>query len=151
MIKIICVGKIKENFYREAIEEYKKRLSKYTDIEIIEVPDEGLSDIKTSIKKESEKIMKQVNPKDYIITMEIEGKELSSVELAKKIDDIFNINSNITFIIGGSYGLSDEIKKLSSFKLSFSKLTFPHQLFRVVLLEQIYRAFKINNNESYHK
>ena len=151
MIKIICVGKIKENFFRDAIDEYKKRLSKYTDIEIIEVPDEGLSDIKTSIKKESEKILKQINTKDYIITMEIEGKELSSLELAKKIDETFNINSNITFIIGGSYGLSDEIKKLSNFKLSFSKLTFPHQLFRVVLLEQIYRAFKINNNESYHK
>ena len=150
-IEIICVGKIKENFYREAIDEYKKRLSKYTDIEIIEVQDEGLSDIKTSIKKESEKILKQINQKDYIITMEIEGKELSSLELAKKIDDIFNVNSNITFIIGGSYGLSDEIKKISNFKLSFSKLTFPHQLFRVVLLEQIYRAFKINNNESYHK
>lgn len=151
MIKIICVGKIKESYFRDAIEEYKKRLSKYTDIEIIEVPDEGLTDIKTSLKKESEKILKQINQKDYIITMEIEGKELTSLELATKIDSIYNINSNITFIIGGSYGLSDEIKKLSSFKLSFSKLTFPHQLFRVILLEQIYRAFKINNNESYHK
>ena len=151
MIKIICVGKIKESFYREAVEEYKKRLSKYTDIEIIEVPDEGLTDQKTTLKKESEKILKVINPKDYIITMEIEGKELSSPELANKIDSIFNINSNITFIIGGSYGLSDEIKKMSNFKLSFSKLTFPHQLFRILLLEQIYRAFKINNNESYHK
>jgi len=151
MIKVVCVGKIKEAFYRDAIEEYKKRLSKYTDIEIIEVADEGLSDIKTSLKKESEKILKIVNPKDYIITMEIEGKELSSTELANKIDNIFNINSNITFIIGGSYGLSEEIKKLSNFKLSFSKLTFPHQLFRVLILEQIYRSFKINNNESYHK
>lgn len=151
MIKIVCVGKIKEAFYRDAIEEYKKRLSKYTDIEIIEVPDEGLSDIKTSIKKESEKILKVVNQKDYIITMEIDGKELSSPDLANKIDSIFNINSNITFIIGGSYGLSDEVKNISNFKLSFSKLTFPHQLFRVLLLEQIYRSFKINNNESYHK
>lgn len=151
MIKIVCVGKIKEAFYRDAIDEYKKRLSKYTDIEIIEVLDEGLTDEKTAIKKESEKILKVVNPKDYIITMEIEGKELSSTELATKIDSIFNINSNITFIIGGSYGLSDEIKKLSNYKLSFSKLTFPHQLFRVLLLEQIYRTYKINNNESYHK
>lgn len=151
MIKIVCVGKIKEAFYRDAIDEYKKRLSKYTDIEIIEVPDEGLTDQKTTLKKESEKILKVINPKDYIITMEIEGKELSSPELASKIDSIFNINSNITFIIGGSYGLSDEVKKISNFKLSFSKLTFPHQLFRILLLEQIYRAFKINNNESYHK
>ena len=151
MIKIICVGKIKESFYRDAVDEYKKRLSKYTDIEIIEVLDEGLTDQKTTLKKESEKILKVLNPKDYIITMEIEGKELSSPELANKIDSIFNINSNITFIIGGSYGLSDEIKNMSNFKLSFSKLTFPHQLFRILLLEQIYRAFKINNNESYHK
>lgn len=151
MIKIICVGKIKEKYLRDAIEEYKKRLSKYTDLEIIEVPDEGLSDIKTSLKKESEKIIKQINSKDYIITMEIEGKELTSPALAEKIDSIFNTNSNIIFIIGGSYGLSDEVKKLSNFKLSFSKLTFPHQLFRIILLEQIYRAFKINNNESYHK
>lgn len=151
MIKIVCVGKIKESFYRDAVDEYKKRLSKYTDIEIVEVPDEGLTDQKSTLKKESEKILKVINPKDYIITMEIEGKELSSVELANKIDSIFNINSNITFIIGGSYGLSDEIKELSNFKLSFSKLTFPHQLFRILLLEQIYRSFKINNNESYHK
>ena len=83
--------------------------------------------------------------------MEIEGKEISSVELAKKIDNIFLINSNITFIIGGSYGIHNDIKKISDFKLSFSKMTFPHQLFRVILLEQIYRAYKINNNESYHK
>ena len=151
MIKIICVGKIKESFFRDAIDEYKKRLSKYTDLEIIEVPDEGLSDIKTAIKKESEKIIKLVNPKDYIITMEIEGKELTSPELANKINNIYNTNSNITFIIGGSYGLSDEVKQLSNYRLSFSKLTFPHQLFRIVLLEQIYRSFKINNNESYHK
>lgn len=151
MIKIICVGKVKENFYREAIEEYKKRLSKYTQLEIVEIMDEGLTDVKTSLKLEGEKILKQVNPKDYIITLEIEGKELTSVELAEKLDYIFNTNSNITFIIGGSYGLSEEVKKISKYRLSFSKMTFPHQLFRVILLEQIYRAFKINNNESYHK
>ena len=151
MIKIICVGKIKESFYREAIEEYKKRLSKYTQLEIVEIMDEGLTDIKTSLKLEGEKILKQVNPKDYIITLEIEGKELTSVELAGKLDSIFNTNSNITFIIGGSYGLSEEVKMISKYRLSFSKMTFPHQLFRVILLEQIYRAFKINNNESYHK
>lgn len=151
MIKIICVGKIKEDFFKNAIVEYKKRLTKYTDIEIIEVPDEGLTDIKTALKKESEKIIKYINVKDYIITMEIEGEQLSSKELATKINNIYTINSNITFIIGGSYGLGEEIKKMSNFKLSFSKMTFPHQLFRVILLEQIYRSFKINNNESYHK
>lgn len=151
MIKIITVGKIKEEYFKDAITEYKKRLSKYTDIEIIEVQDEGLTDIKTSLKKESERILKYLNQKDYIITLEIEGKQLTSPELASKINNIYNTNSNITFIIGGSYGLADEIKQLSNFKLSFSKMTFPHQLFRVILLEQIYRAFKINNNESYHK
>ena len=151
MIKIICVGKIKETYIREAIDEYKKRLSKYTNLEIIELQDEGLTDIKTSLKKESEKIVKYINSKDYIITLEIEGQQLTSLELARKLDNILSINSNITFIIGGSYGLSEEIKKLSNYKLSFSKMTFPHQLFRVILLEQIYRSFKINNNESYHK
>ena len=151
MIKIICVGKIKEEYFKAAIDEYKKRLSKYTDIEIIEVLDEGLTDVKTTLKKESEKLLKYINPKDYIITMEIEGKQLSSPELAEKINNIYNTNSNISFIIGGSYGLSDEIKNLSNYKLSFSKMTFPHQLFRIILLEQIYRSFKINNNESYHK
>ena len=151
MIKIICVGKIKEEYFKDAIDEYKKRLSKYTDIEIIEVLDEGLTDVKTALKKESEKILKYINTKDYIITMEIEGKQLSSPELAEKINNIYNTNSNISFIIGGSYGLSDDIKNMSNYKLSFSKMTFPHQLFRIILLEQIYRSFKINNNESYHK
>ena len=107
--------------------------------------------IKIALKKEKERILKIINKKDYIITLEIEGKELSSLELSKKIEDIFMINSNITFIIGGSYGLDDEIKQLSYFKLYFSKMTFPHQLFRLVLLEQIYRSFKIMNNEEYHK
>ena len=102
-------------------------------------------------KKEKELILKHIEKKDYVITMEIEGKQLSSTELSKKIEEIEQINSNITFIIGGSYGLDDEIKNISNFKLSFSKLTFPHQLFRVILLEQIYRAYKIKNNESYHK
>ncbi len=151
MLKIICLGKIKEKELLQLILEYKKRISKYHDIEIYELPDEGLSDAKTALSKEKEKILKIVNPKDYVITLEIDGKELTSVEFAKKIDNIFITNSNITFIIGSSYGLHDEIKKISNFKLSFSKMTFPHQLFRLILLEQIYRAFKINNNEEYHK
>ena len=151
MIKIICVGKIKEKYLNDAIEEYKKRLSKYTKLEIIEVLDEGILDIEKAKLKEQEKIEKYINSKDYIITLEIEGKNLTSEELAKKINDILVINSNITFVIGGSYGLSDNIKRRSNYHLSFSKLTFPHQLFRVLLLEQIYRSFKINNNETYHK
>lgn len=148
MIKIICVGKIKEKYLRDAIEEYSKRISKYTKLEIIEVADESNGDI---LFKEQEKIKKYINEKDYIITLEIEGKQLTSTDLAMKINGIFINYPNITFIIGGSYGIHDNIKKISNYSLSFSKMTFPHQLFRVLLLEQIYRAYKILNNESYHK
>ena len=95
--------------------------------------------------------MKHINQKDYVVTLEIEGQEFTSSDLAKKLDNILTINSNITFIIGGSYGLHSDVKNKSNLKLSFSKLTFPHQLFRVILLEQIYRSYKILNNESYHK
>lgn len=144
MIKILCVGKIKENYLKEAIADYQKRISKYHKLEIIEFPDSDIS-------KEEEYLLKNINQKDYIITLEIEGKQIKSLELAKKIDEVFITNSSITFVIGGSYGLSSKIKELSNFHLSFSLLTFPHGLFRVILLEQIYRAFKILNNESYHK
>lgn len=144
MIKILCVGKIKENYLKEAINDYQKRISKYHKLEIIEVPDSDIS-------KEEDYLLKNINQKDYIITLEIEGKQIKSLELAKKIDEVFITNSSITFVIGGSYGLSSKIKELSNFHLSFSLLTFPHGLFRVILLEQIYRAFKILNNESYHK
>lgn len=145
MIKIICLGKLKEKYLRDAVNEYKKRISKYSKIEIIELND--LDDL----KKEKELIEKHIGNKDYVITLEIEGNSISSVELASKIDNIFNTNSTITFIIGSSTGLHQDIKNRSNYKLSFSKLTFPHQLFRVMLLEQIYRSFKINNNETYHK
>jgi len=151
MIKIICVGKIKEKYFQDAIEEYKKRISKYTKLEIIEVMDESIIDPKVALKKEEEKILKHINPKDYIITLEIEGKALSSIEFSNALEKVNQISSNITFIIGGSFGLSDNIKNLSLKKISFSKMTFPHQLFRVILLEQIYRSFKISNNEAYHK
>lgn len=150
MIKIITVGKIKEKYYTDAVNEYLKRLSKYTKINLIEVRDEDF-DINKTLTKEKDSILKYIDDKDYVITMEIEGNELDSVSLAKHIDSIQNNYSNITFIIGGSYGLHDDIKNRSNYKLSFSKLTFPHQLFRVILLEQIYRSFKINNNETYHK
>ena len=151
MIKIICVGKLKEQYLKDAINEYLKRLGKYTKIVIIEVNDVSNGDINTILKKEKEEIFKFIEQKDYVITLEIDGNPLNSVELAKKIDNIYLGYSNITFIIGGSYGLDDELKQRANYKLSFSKLTFPHQLFRVMLLEQIYRAFKINNNEEYHK
>ena len=151
MIKIITVGSIKEKYLKDAIEEYQKRLKKYTDLEIIEIKEEGLLPAKQAMANEAEKINKHINEKEYIITLEIEGKELTSEELSKKIEDIMIINSNITFIIGGSYGIDKSIKDKAKYHLSFSKMTFPHQLFRVLLLEQIYRAFKIMNNESYHK
>ena len=151
MIKIITVGSIKEKYLKDAIDEYTKRISKYTNIEIIEVKDEGLVEPTKSLQLEEEKILKHINEKDYIITLEIEGKELSSTELADKLDKITLEASTITFIVGGSYGLSQNIKDKAKLHLSFSKMTFPHQLFRVLLLEQIYRSFKINNNESYHK
>lgn len=148
MIKIVCVGKIKESFFKEAVLEYKKRLSKYTKLEIIEVMDECNGDI---LKKEANSILKYISDKDYVITLEIEGKELSSIDLANKVNDTLINNSNIVFVIGGSLGLDNLVKERSNYKLSFSKLTFPHQLFRIILLEQIYRSFKILNNESYHK
>ena len=151
MIKIITIGSIKEKYLKDAINEYLKRIKKYTNIEIIELKDEGLVEKDKAIKLEGEKIEKYLNNKDYIVTLEIEGKELTSLEFASKLDNIFIDHSNITFIIGGSYGLSNQIKEKSNFHLSFSKMTFPHQLFRLILLEQIYRSFKINNNESYHK
>ncbi len=151
MIKLITVGQIKEKYLKDAIEEYKKRISKYTNIEIIEVKDEGLVEEEKAKNKEAEKIIKHISDKDYLITLEIEGNQMTSRDFAKKLDNILIENSNIVFIIGGSYGLSDEIKNKAKLHLSFSKMTFPHQLFRVLLLEQIYRAYKINNNESYHK
>ncbi len=151
MIKILCVGKIKETFFKDAISEYNKRLSKYTNLQIIEVDDINSDNINIILDKEKELLIKHITSKDYVITLEIEGKQLDSLELAKKIEGLQIYNSNIVFIIGGSYGLHQQIKDRADFKLSFSKLTFPHQLFRIILLEQIYRAYKIINNESYHK
>ena len=150
MIKIICIGKIKEKFFRDAIEEYKLRLSKYTKLEIIELPDYNY-DIKKTIKEETSNIIKYINKNDFNILMDINGIELDSVSLSHKLSSTLINNSNITFIIGGSYGVDEEIKQLCNMKLSFSRLTFPHQLFRIILLEQIYRSFKIMNNEEYHK
>ena len=151
MIKILCVGKIKEKYLKEAIYDYKNRISKYTKIEIIEVDDVDNKDINILLLKEKNNIEKHIGNKDYVITLDINGESIDSLEFTKKIDSIFNNYSNITFVIGGSYGLHEDIKKQSNYSLSFSKMTFPHQLFRVILLEQIYRAFKISNNETYHK
>lgn len=148
MIKIICVGKIKEKYFKNAIEEYLKRLSKYTKVEIIELPDYNYDVSKTKLE-EGKNILSKINEKDFVVTMEINGKKFDSIELSKFIDD--NVSKNITFIIGGSYGLSEDVLDRSNYSMSFSNLTFPHQLFRIILLEQIYRSFKIIKGESYHK
>lgn len=144
MIKIICVGKIKEDYLKEGINDYIKRISKYHKLEIIEVMD-------IDINREKDLIIRNIGNRDYVITLEIEGNSMSSIELADKLDKTFITNNCITFVIGGSEGLHDEIKNLSNYKVSFSKMTFPHGLFRLILLEQVYRAFKILNNETYHK
>ncbi len=145
MIKIICIGKIKEKYLTDGINDYLKRLTKYHKVELIELKD-------SDIKKEKEEILKVLNKDSYIISLAIEGKEYKTTELSEKIDNLLtNGKSNITFIIGGSDGIDEEIKNISTELLSFSKLTFPHGLFRLILLEQIYRIFKIQNNETYHK
>ena len=145
MIKIICVGKIKEKYLSDLINDYLLRISKYHKIEIVELKD-------SNIKKEATEILQSVKQSDFNILLDINGEEFTSLEFAGFISNIFtNINGNITFIIGGSDGVDDSIKKLVNKKISFSHLTFPHGLFRGILLEQIYRSFKILNNESYHK
>ena len=159
-INIISVGKIKEKFLKEAINEYSKRLSKFCTLKIIEVSEvvakvENETNIKNSIEVEGNEIVSKLDSfakNIFIFVLDIDGKELSTIEFEKKIEEVkLNGVSEITFIIGGSYGLSAEVKKRADFRLSFSKMTFPHQLFRIILLEQIYRAFKIANNEPYHK
>lgn len=156
-ITIVCVGKIKEKFFTDAINEYAKRLSRFCKLDIIEVKDVKIPDnasekeCETILEKEGEQILSKIPKDSYIIPLCIEGKEFSSPDLAKKISSVSMEKSHITFIIGGSLGMTDQIKAMGSLKLSFGKMTLPHQLMRVVLLEQIYRAFKINANESYHK
>ena len=144
MINIICIGKIKETYLKEGIADYTKRISKYHKINIIELPD-------STIDEEANLIMKHLSNKDYIISLAIEGNMLSSPDLSEKIRETFINYPNITFIIGGSNGIRQDIKDKSHYKLSFSRLTYPHGLFRLILLEQIYRSFKIINNETYHK
>lgn len=157
-VTIISVGKIKEKFFSDAIKEYTKRISKFAKVEEIQISDERCDDnyskkeIEQVVEKESKKIMKKIKDNAYVVAMCIEGKQFSSEELAKKIKNIYmEHGAEIVFVIGGSNGLSSEIKNRANLKLSFSKMTFPHQLFKVLLLEQIYRAFKINGGESYHK
>lgn len=157
-ITIVTVGKIKEKYLKDAIAEYSKRLSKYCKLEIIEVADEKTPDNASAVveeqirAKEAERILKYVKEDAYVITLEIDGKQLTSEELADKIEKLgVQGTSHIMLIIGGSIGLGEEVLKRSDFALSFSKMTFPHQLMRVILLEQIYRSYRIISGEPYHK
>jgi 23S rRNA (pseudouridine1915-N3)-methyltransferase len=157
-IRVICVGKIKENFYTDAVEEYSKRLSRYCRLEIVELPDEKTPDnasdtLNAQIKeKEGKRILGSLSDSDYVCALAIEGKMLDSVELSQFIDRLgVEGKSSIAFVIGGSLGLSGEVLSRADMKLSFSKMTFPHQLMRVILLEQVYRAYRIMKNEPYHK
>ncbi len=159
MIKVtlIALGKLKEKYLTEAVAEYKKRLSRYCNFEIIEIEPVRLpekpseNEINNALMKEAELVLKKISGDSEVISLCVEGKGFSSPDFAKKIGGYADFGKNITFIIGSSYGLSDKIKKLSNLKLSLSEMTFPHQLFRVMLLEQIYRAFKIIEGSAYHK
>lgn len=157
-ITVIGVGKIKEKFFTSAIDEYSKRLSRYCKLDIIELADEKTPDnasdtVNQQIKdKEGERILASIKDDDYVIALAIEGKMLDSVELSEKIEKLgISGTSSITFVIGGSLGLSENVMKRADYKLSFSKMTFPHQLMRVILLEQVYRAYRIMKGEPYHK
>lgn len=158
-VKLICVGKLSEKFFKEAVDEYKKRIGGFSKIEILEIAEEKTSNQNPSdaeigiiLKKEGNRILEKISDSDFVITLEILGKMIDSESFASLLDDkMKNGISRFVFVIGGSYGMSDEVKSRSNYKLSFSKFTFAHQLFRVVLLEQIFRAFKIMNNHIYHK
>ena len=156
-IKIVCIGKLKEDYLKNAVLEYSKRISKYCHLEIIELPDEKLPNklndtIISCIKdKESTKIIEHLKKDSYVFCLDLSGREFSSEDFSKKIENIaLNFNSNITFVIGGTLGLTQDILSMANDKICFSKMTFPHQLIRVFLLEQLFRAFKILNNETYH-
>ena len=159
MIKVtfITLGRLKEKYLTAAVDEYKKRLSRYCDLDIIEIEPARLSDnpskseIDNALEREAEIILKKVPANSTVFSLCVEGKQMSSEQFAQKIDEQTNAGKSLVFIIGSSYGLSERVKKSSNMRLSVSDMTFPHQLFRVMLLEQIYRAFKINEGSAYHK
>ena len=152
-INVISVGNVKEKYLQEMISDYKKRISKYAQIDLIELKDESNKINENVVKElEGERIISNIKDGFYVVLLDLAGAMLDSVSLSKKIDEISTYHSSkIAFIIGGSYGVSEAVKKRANYKLSFSKMTFPHQLMKGILLEQIYRSFKILNNETYHK
>lgn len=156
-IKLVVVGKLKEKFHKDDVNEYLKRLSKYAKVNLIEVEEEKIKD-NSSLKeneqilnKEGSNILKQIKENEFVFLLDLHGKEISSEEFASKIDQLMINYSTITFVIGGSLGVSEDLRRRSNFKLKLSPMTFTHQMTRIIILEQIYRAFKINNNEVYHK
>lgn len=156
-IKLVVVGKLKEKFHKDEVNEYLKRLSKYAKVNLIEVEEEKIKD-NSSLKeneqilnKEGSNILKQIKENEFVFLLDLHGKEISSEEFASKIDQLMINYSTITFVIGGSLGVSEDLRRRSNFKLKLSPMTFTHQMTRIIILEQIYRAFKINNNETYHK
>ncbi len=152
MLKILCVGKIKENFIKDGINEYTKRINGYDKFQIVEVKEFNQKTIKQNIYDEGTLLLQEISEKDFVITLEIQGKMLSSEELAVKLTEINNYHSTkIVFVIGGSNGLDERVIQRSNYHLSFSKFTFPHQLMRLILTEQIYRALTIINHQEYHK
>ena len=156
-INIICVGKLKESYLREAAEEYSKRMKPMCRLSIVELPEERVGDdpspaeIQRTVSAESDRIAARIGRGDYVIAMCVEGKMISSEELSAKLEDIQQTHSTVDLIIGGSWGLSDGLKGRADFRLSMSRMTFPHQLCRVLLLEQLYRAFQISRGSKYHK
>ena len=156
-IKLVVVGKLKEKFHKDEVNEYLKRLSKYAKVNLIEVEEEKIKD-NSSLKeneqilnKEGSNLLKQIKENEFVFLLDLHGKEISSEEFASKIDQLMINYSTFTFVIGGSLGVSEDLRRRSNFKLKLSPMTFTHQMTRIIILEQIYRAFKINNNEVYHK
>lgn len=152
MLKLICVGKVKNEHLKALIDDYTKRIGKYHKLEVIEVKDEPIRDNEKEVLDiEATRILSKIDKDDYVILLDLHGTSLDSISLAKKIDNLFNNYSKITFVIGGSLGLGEDIRKRANYKLKLSDMTFLHQMTRLIILEQIYRSFKILNNETYHK
>ena len=152
MLKLICVGKVKDEHLKALIDDYSKRIGKYHKLEIIEVKDEPIRDNEKEVLDiEASRILNKIDKDDYVILLDLHGSALDSISLAKKIDNLFNNYSKIDFVIGGSLGLGEEIRNRANYKLKLSDMTFLHQMTRLIILEQIYRSFKILNHETYHK
>lgn len=152
MIKLVCVGKVKDQNLSNLINDYSKRINKYHKLEIVEVKDEPIiQDDKTVLEKEADRVLEKINNDEYVILLDLHGKSIDSISFSNKIDKLFVSYPKITFVIGGSLGLSDRLRKRANEAIKLSDLTFLHQMTRLILLEQIYRSFKILNHETYHK